>query len=221
MRQFQLCVEAAQDAVRLVKVRGWLKVLATVGVSPCQPTSNTEPAPTPKVSHPEAIGKPLPAALAAGHGSSLQGSSAAEKRSTAGVGFGLIKAASAHREGGMVALEGVMETPEELLVMRQLLERGWSRRRIATVLYISRHTENRYLALGEWQPYSTANRTGQLDGHLDWLQQQFEQHQGNAEVLRQELLKQKGIRDSQRKVERAVQPWREALLQRAQATVRY
>jgi transposase len=121
----------------------------------------------------------------------------------------------------MVALEGVMETPEELLVMRQLLERGWSRRRIATVLYISRHTENRYLALGEWQPYSTANRTGQLDGHLDWLQQQFEQHQGNAEVLRQELLKQKGIRDSQRKVERAVQPWREALLQRAQATVRY
>jgi hypothetical protein len=28
----------------------------------------------------------------------------------------------------MVALEGVMETPEELQVMRQLLERGWSRR---------------------------------------------------------------------------------------------
>ena len=114
-----------------------------------------------------------------------------------------------------------METPEEVAVMRQLLERGWSRRRIATELGISRHTVNRYLALGEWQPYSTANRTGQLDGHLDWLQQQFEQHQGNAEVLRQELLKQKGIRDSQRKVERAVQPWREALLQRAQATVRY
>ena len=121
----------------------------------------------------------------------------------------------------MVALEGVMETPEELLVMRQLLERGWSRRRIATELGISRHTVNRYLALGEWQPYSTANRTGQLDGHLEWLQQQFEQHHGNAEVLRQELLKQKGIRVSQRTVERAVQPWREALRQSAQATVRY
>ncbi len=187
----------------------------------CQPTSNTEPVPTPKVSHPEAIGKPLPAALAAGHGSSLQGSSAAEKRSTAGVGFGLIKAASAHRERGMVALEGVMETPEELLVMRQLLERGWSRRRIATELGISRHTVNRYLALGEWQLYSTANRTGQLDGHLEWLQQQFEQHHGNAEVLRQELLKQKGIRVSQRTVERVVQPWREALRQSARATVRY
>jgi DNA-binding NarL/FixJ family response regulator len=40
----------------------------------------------------------------------------------------------------MVALEGVMETPEELLVMRQLLERGWSRRRIATELGISTAT---------------------------------------------------------------------------------
>jgi transposase len=167
------------------------------------------------------MGKPLPAASAAGNGSVFQRSSAAVTRSTAGVGFGVVKAASAHREGGMVALEGVMETPEELLVMRQLLERGWSRRRIATELGISRHTVNRYLALGEWQPYSTANRNGQLDGHLEWLQQQFEQHHGNAEVVRQELLKQKGIRVSQRTVERAVQPWREALRQSAQATVRY
>ena len=61
----------------------------------------------------------------------------------------------------MVALEDVMETPEEVAVMRQLLERGWSRRRIATELGISRHTVSRYLALGEWQPYSTANRASQ------------------------------------------------------------
>ena len=38
----------------------------------------------------------------------------------------------------MVALEGVMETPEEVAVMRQLLERGWSRRRITTELGICR-----------------------------------------------------------------------------------
>lgn len=167
------------------------------------------------------MGEPLPAALAAGHGASLQRSSAAERQSTAGVGFGLAKARGTHTAGGMVALEGVMETPEEVAVMRQLLERGWSRRRIATELGISRHTVSRYLALGKWQPYSTANRASQLDGHREWLQQQFEQHHGNAEVLRQELLKQKGIRVSQRTVERAVQPWREALRQSAQATVRY
>jgi len=41
------------------------------------------------------------------------------------------------------------------------------------------------------------------------------------EELRQELLKQKGIRVSQRTVERAVQPWREALRQSAKATLRY
>jgi hypothetical protein len=40
-------------------------------------------------------------------------------------------------------------------------------------------------------------------------------------VLRQELLKQKGIGVSLRTVERAVQTWREALRQSRQATVRY
>lgn len=114
-----------------------------------------------------------------------------------------------------------MQTPQEVLVMRQLLERGWSRRRIATELGISRNTLDRYLRLGEWQPYSTANRPAQLDGHREWLQQQFEQHHGNAEVVRQELLKQKGIRVSLRTVERAVRDWREALRQSRQATVRY
>lgn len=38
-----------------------------------------------------------------------------------------------------------MQTPEEVLVMRQLLERGWSRRRIAAELGISRNTLDRYL----------------------------------------------------------------------------
>jgi predicted transcriptional regulator len=97
--------------------------------------------------------------------------------------------------------------------MRQLLERGWSQRRIARELGISRHTVSRYLALGTWQPYDSSNRASQLDGCKAWLQQQFEQHHGNAEVLRQELLKQKGIRVSLRTVERAVQAWRHALRQ--------
>jgi len=114
-----------------------------------------------------------------------------------------------------------MQTPEEVLVMRQLLERGWSRRRIAVELGISRNTLDRYLALGGWQPYSTANRPSQLDGHREWLQQQFEQHHGNAEVVRQELLKHKGIEVSLRTVERAVEPWRRELRNAALATVRF
>ena len=121
----------------------------------------------------------------------------------------------------MALLEGVMQTPEEVAVMRRLLERGWSQRRIAREFGISRHTVSRYLRLGDWQPYDSSNRTSQLDGHRSWLQQQFEQHHGNAEVVRQELLKQKGIRVSLRTVERAVQSWREGLRQSRQATVRY
>jgi transposase len=73
-----------------------------------------------------------------------------------------------------------MQTPQEVLVMRQLLERGWSRRRIAAGLGISRNTLDRYLRLGEWQRYNTAKRPAQLDGHREWLQQQFEQHHGNG-----------------------------------------
>ena len=34
----------------------------------------------------------------------------------------------------MALLEGVMQTPEEVAVMRRLLERGWSQRRIAREL---------------------------------------------------------------------------------------
>ena len=38
----------------------------------------------------------------------------------------MVKAARAHREGGMLVLVGVIETPEELPVVRQYLERGWA-----------------------------------------------------------------------------------------------
>ena len=147
--------------------------------------------------------------------------SVATATSTAGVGFGQDRQPISRTAGVMGGMEGLMETPEEVAVMRQLLERGWSQRAIARELGISRNTVSRYLALGEWQPYRTVNRQRQLDGHREWLQQQFEQHHGNAEVVRQELQKQKGIRVSQRTVERAVQDWREGLRQSRQATVRF
>ena len=167
----------------------------------CQATAKTEPEATRKLSHP-----------AADTTSTISGPT---------TGKGLAQLPSAHTAGPMALLEGVMQTPEEVAVMRQLLERGWSQRRIARELGISRHTVSRYLALGTWQPYDSSNRASQLDGHQAWLQQQFEQHHGNAEVVRQELLKHKGIEVSLRTVERAVQVWREALRQSRQATVRY
>jgi transposase len=79
--------------------------------------------------------------------------------------------------------------------------------------------------MGNWRAYGQPNRESQLDNCKDWLQQQFQQHHGNAEVLRQELRqeleRQKGIKVSQRTVERAVQPWRAELWAARLATVRY
>ena len=79
--------------------------------------------------------------------------------------MGVANQANSHTAGPMALLEGVMQTPEEVAVMRQLLERGWSQRRIAREFGISRHTVSRYLRLGDWQPYDSSNRTSQLDGH--------------------------------------------------------
>ena len=111
----------------------------------CQATAKTEPEATRKLSHP-----------AADTTSTISGPT---------TGKGLAQLPSAHTAGPMAVLEGVMQTPEEVAVMRQLLERGWSQRRIARELGISRHTVSRYLALGTWQPYDSSNRASQLDGH--------------------------------------------------------
>ena len=50
---------------------------------------------------------------------------------------------------GLFGLNRAKQTPEEVLVMRQLLERGWSRRRIAAELGMSRHMLSRYMRLDE------------------------------------------------------------------------
>ncbi|MFM1800467.1 MAG: hypothetical protein RLZZ117_2745, partial [Cyanobacteriota bacterium] len=63
--------------------------------------------------------------------------------STGGVGFGVARTNRSGAPRGLAALEGAMQTPEDVLVMRQLLERGWSRRRIAAELGISRNTLDR------------------------------------------------------------------------------
>lgn len=74
-----------------------------------------------------------------------------------------------------------MQTPEEVAVMRQLLERGWSQRRIARELGTSRHTVSRYQSLDAWQPYDSRKRASQLDAHQAWLQQQFDAMLTSAE----------------------------------------
>jgi len=76
-------------------------------------------------------------------------------------------------------------------------------------------------AAGGWQPFAGARRGGKLDGVEEWLQERFHRHRGNADVVRQDLERERGIKVSLRSVERAVQPYRRELAAEARATLRF
>jgi transposase len=84
-----------------------------------------------------------------------------------------------------------------------------------------RDTVKRYLAEGAWRGYRRRGRPKKLDGLEDWLAEKFRQHRGNADVLRQELVRTHGVVASLRTLERAVAPLRRELLAEARATVRF
>jgi transposase len=124
--------------------------------------------------------------------------------------------AKGHRRG-----EDAMRTPQEVEQMRKLHGMGWSQRAIAREVGCCPRTVRRYLRQGGWKTYGQPRRKRRLDEQREWLRAQFEKHRGNAEVLRQELLKEKGICVSQRTVERVVAPWRQEMRLRQLATVRF
>src|SRR4051794_17863230 len=96
-----------------------------------------------------------------------------------------------------------MRTPDEVAVMLRLKALGWGAKRIAAELGCSKNTVKRYVAAGGWQPCVSLSRSAKLDGLEAWLADRFCRHAGNADVVRQELLTEKGILVSLRTVERA------------------
>jgi transposase len=115
----------------------------------------------------------------------------------------------------------LMETPEDVVVMLRLKGVGWGAKRIAFELGCSRNTVKRYLRRGAWVPYQRAYRRGALDGLEVWLCERLRQHRGNADVVRQELEREHGIRISLRPVERAVCDFRRELEAEERACVRF
>jgi transposase len=115
----------------------------------------------------------------------------------------------------------VMLEPEAVAIMLRLKELGWGTKRIARELQANRGTVKRYLAAGGWRPFKSPERKKHLDGLEDWLKERFRRHRGNADVIRQELGAEKGLRVSLRTVERAVAPFRRELEAEARATVRF
>lgn len=114
-----------------------------------------------------------------------------------------------------------MKSPEDVSVMLRLHQLGWGSKRIAKELGVSRNTVKKYLDQGGYQAYKQPERRGALAGLQEWVRTQFLQHRGNAEVVRQELVRQHRIEVSLRTVERAVEPYRQELEAAAKATLRF
>jgi transposase len=114
-----------------------------------------------------------------------------------------------------------MRTPDEVAAMLRLRALGWGERRIATALGCSRRAVRRYLAAEGWVGYRKPRRGKKLDGLQEWLAERFRRHRGNADVVRQDLEREKGLEVSLRTVERAVKGLRRSLAAEARATLRF
>src|SRR5687768_4626841 len=111
-----------------------------------------------------------------------------------------------------------MKTPDDVVAMLRLKACGWGIKRIARELGCSHHTVKHYVAAGGVVPFRAAKRSKVLDEHEDWLRERFLRHRGNADVVRQDLLAEEGRAVSLRTLQRAVQPYRQALEAEALAT---
>ena len=115
-----------------------------------------------------------------------------------------------------------MRTPDEVAAMLRLKALGWGIKRIARELGCSHMTVRRYVAEGGYVPYHRpVGRPRALAGLDEWLAERFRRHGGNADVVRQELLAEKGIALSLRTIEREVAPLRRELAAEARATIRF
>ena len=114
-----------------------------------------------------------------------------------------------------------MLAPQEVQRMLALSALGWGSKRISRELGCSRNTVREYLRQGGWRPMRTAHREGVLEPHRQWLAERLRQHRGNADVVRQDLQRELGIRVSLRTVQRAVESLRRELRAESVATVRY
>ncbi|BCH19126.1 hypothetical protein MesoLjLa_59770 [Mesorhizobium sp. L-2-11] len=110
---------------------------------------------------------------------------------------------------------------EEVMSMVRLHKCGWGAKRIAKEFGCARNTARRYLREGGVIAYQGRPRVSALDGLDDWLRERFFRHDGNADVIRQELADEHGIVISLRSVERGVQHWRRELKAQKRATVRF
>ena len=110
---------------------------------------------------------------------------------------------------------------EEVAAMVRLHEFGWGAKRLSKEFGCARNTVRRYLRAGGAAPFRKPERKTAFDGLEDWLRERFFRHGGNADVVRQELESEHGIKICLRSVEKRVQCWRRELKAERRATVRF
>jgi len=110
---------------------------------------------------------------------------------------------------------------EEVAAMVRLHELGWGAKRLSKEFGCARNTIRRYRRAGGAAPFRKPERRTVFDGLEDWLRERFFGHGGNADVIRQELESEHGIRICLRSVEKRVQCWRRELKAQRRATVRF
>ena len=93
--------------------------------------------------------------------------------------------------------------------------------RIAQEFGCVRNTVRRYLREGGAVGYRQPVLRTAFDGLDDWPRERFFRHNGNADVIRQELASEHGIEIGLRSVELRVQRWRRELGAQKRATVRF
>ena len=101
-----------------------------------------------------------------------------------------------------------MRSGEEVSAMVRLHGIGWGAKRIAQEFGCARNTVRRYLREGGVVSYRQPVRRTAFDGLHDWLRERFFRHEGNADVIRQELASEHGIVIGLRSVELRVKCWR-------------
>ncbi len=121
---------------------------------------------------------------------------------------------------GTVRGTGMLQ-PEEVAALMRLHGLGWGAKRLAREFGCSRTTARRYIRAGGAIAYRQPVRRTAFDGLDDWLRERFFRHDGNADVIRQELESEHGIVIGLRSVELRVRPWRRELLAQKRATVRF
>ena len=94
-----------------------------------------------------------------------------------------------------------MKAPDEVSAMVRLSQCGWGTKRIAAHFGCSRHTVKRYLRAGGPTGFRRPSRQALLSDHEEFLRERLMRHRGNADVVRQELLAEKGVAASLRTVE--------------------